>query len=359
LSNIFFHAVPAGLRDSLRLGPTWSDVELAEVVQGDRLLTVYAARFKTPGRDDVHYVVDTDGDLDFVEEQPLVFREQNGMTVADLDIAVRSVSGTRRTVSFQVLLAQDGYTYARIAEYRAGRASVDGRDYAVRIRSAFRGTPFYGSDAGTVFLLDLDGDGNIAEEGAVAAQGPPSSAEEVRPGTPFVFAGSQYEIAEIDSAGTRLVLRPSSEKVAAAVGFIAPELTARLLSRAPYRLSEDRGRIILIEFWSVDCPYSERARPTLNALASKVPTGRFRWIAMAREDDRDTIQHHLASHPMGATVALRDSLGWARYNPEGGSPLFYVIDESGVVRFRALGASAVEAVSAKVVALLDSASARK
>jgi hypothetical protein len=210
-----------------------------------------------------------------------------------------------------------------------------------------------------VFLLDLDGDGSIAEQAAAAAQGPPSSAEEVAPGAPFLLAGRPYEVAELDSAGSRLVLRPSAMKVAAVAGFVAPELTARLLSGTTYRLSDDRARIVLVEFWSVDCQYSERARPALNQLASRIPAGRFRWVAVARENDGGAVRRHLESHPMSAAVALHDSLGWALYNPAGATPLFYVIDWDGVVRFRAVGASAVGAVSAKVVELLDSVPVRR
>jgi hypothetical protein len=62
---------------------------------------------------------------------------------------------------------------------------------------------------------------------------------------------------------------------------------------------------------------------------------------------------------MSAAVALHDSPGWALYNPAGATPLFYVIDGDGVVRFRAVGASAVGAVSAKVVELLDSVPVRR
>lgn len=52
----------------------------------------------------------------------------------------------------------EGYVYARIAEYRAGRARLGGHDYDVRLRNASRNHPFYGPDDGTVFLIDLDGD---------------------------------------------------------------------------------------------------------------------------------------------------------------------------------------------------------
>ena len=49
---------------------------------------------------------------------------------------------------------------------------------------------------------------------------------------------------------------------------------------------------------------------------------------------------------------VSDSAAWATYNPTGVTPLFVVVDQSGVIRFRAMGASAMDAVTAKVKELL-------
>jgi len=352
--NIFFHDVTPAMRDSLRLGASWTGVELAEVAHGDGLATVYGARFKTAGSGKVQYVVDTDGDRDLAEEQPLSFHVLKGADVADVAVEVRSRSGTRRLVPYQVLLA-DGYSYARIAEYLMGSARLTGHENAVRLRSASADNPFYALDGSTTIHIDQVGDGRIAEQTVADAQGAPAAADEVQPGSPFMLAGRPYELASLDSSGTRLVLRPSAVRVAAVAGFVAPELTTRLLSGAAYPPADDRRRIVLVEFWSVNCPWSERARPALNTLARRLPADRFRWVAVAREADSRVVQRHLETHPMSATVALYDSLTFARYDPEPATPLFYVIDGSGVVRFRALGASTVETVAAEVTRLLDSA----
>lgn len=352
LTNIFFDSIPSAIRDSVRLGRGWTAAELADVLQGDGLVTIYAARFRAPGEPEIQYVVDTNGDRDFTNDQPLMFRHSNKLKVADIVINVRTQSGAHRRVPYQVLLSDDGYTYARIADYRQGWARMGGRAYAVKVRSAYRNHPFYGRDDGTVFSIDLNGDGTITEQTDATVRGSASSAEQVEPGTPFLLAGRQYEISGIDSAGSRLTFLPSSARVAAAVGFEAPELTTRLLSRTPYRLSNDRGKVVLIEFWSVNCPYSEVARAPLNELAARLRANGFSWIAVAREDEPGVVQTHLQKHPMSAAVALHDSTAWAVYDHAIATPLFYVVDQHGRVQLRALGASAVAAVAAKVSELI-------
>ena len=105
-------------------------------------------------------------------------------------------------------------------------------------------------------------------------------------------------------------------------------------------------------FWSIECRPSERARPALNLLATRLRGRPFRWVALARESDTSGVQRYLAEHPMTGTVALHDSATWAAYSPEIATPLFYVIDARGYVRLRALGTSAVDLVAAEVRHLL-------
>jgi hypothetical protein len=200
MTNIFFDSIPSAIRGSVRLDRSWTDVQLADVVSGDGLVTIYAARFKRPAAADTQYVVDTNGDLDFTNEQPLVFRSVNTLRVADLDIDVRTKAGTRRHVPYQVLLG-DGYTYARIAEYGAGVAQLGRREYAVKVRNAYRNHPFYVRNEGTVLFLDMDGDGRIAEYPDGTARGLGFGPEQVDINSPFLLAGQPYEILEIDSAG--------------------------------------------------------------------------------------------------------------------------------------------------------------
>ena len=76
LTNIFFAPVPSSMRTEARFGEQWSAIEVADVVMGDGLRTIYAARYKMPGSDELHYVVDTAGRLDFVHARPLDFEQQ-------------------------------------------------------------------------------------------------------------------------------------------------------------------------------------------------------------------------------------------------------------------------------------------
>ncbi|MEP6622734.1 MAG: hypothetical protein ABJE47_25660 [bacterium] len=356
LNNIFFAPVPPSLKQQLRVGDGWMSFEIAAVVQRDGLKTIYAARYKVAGSDQLHYVVDTTGELDFRGAKELSFVPHAKVLVANLAINVQSTAGINRRIPYQVLLSDDGYTYARIAEYRTGRVRVDGHDYAVKVRNR-AGHPFYGTESGTVFWVDLNGDGRFAEQAEVTVGGVPKAAEQVLPLMPFQVGGRSLEIADIDAQGSRLIVRAPKNVLAAVEGFRAPAFTARLLSGDEYQFSKHSDKVVLIEFWSTECQFSDKVRNAANSLATSANNAGYTWIAVAKETDRGQVEKHLADHPMRATVTLSDSAAWATYNPEGVTPLFIVVDRTGVIRFRAQGASAMDAVTAKVNQLLAPASA--
>ena len=346
LTNIFFAPPSLEIQRAMRTGEGWTGIQVADVVMGQGLGTIYAARFKMPGSDQMHYVVDTVGNLDFAHAQPLAFEPHPHILLAHLDLDVRTTRGAHRRIPYQVIVSDDGYTYARIAEYLTGRIRVVGKEYALKVRSAYRNEPFYSPGPGTVFLIDLDGDGEIAEKPSVTRDGAPASAEEVMARTPFMLGKQAWQIAELDSMGSTLVIRRTNTKVAAVENFKAPQLVVRTLSGRSYRLSK-QSDVVLLEFWSVSCGFCEKARPAANEFAH-AERGAFRWLAVARETDRIEIERFLAAHPMSATVALYDSAAWTTYNPVGVTPLFFVVDKKGVIRFRGAGASAIDAAAAKV-----------
>ena len=352
MSNIFFDSVPVTLADSVKVVPSWRNIAIADVVAGPRMHAIRALRF-TATAADTQYVIDTLGDLDFRRAARLVFQRRGAMRVASVDLTVRGLAGTVRRVPYQLLLSDDRYSYARIAEYRTGMINVDGRSFAVRVRNRGRSHPFYADDDYTVFMFDLNGDGEFAEQAQLSMGGHPVAAEQVMPHRPFFLNGHAFEVSAIDSVGTRLQVSRSARASAVAPHFRAPELRAPLLLGGEFRLSAQRGSVTLIEFWATNCPYSERVRTALNALAdSGGPT--LHWIAIARERDSTVIQQHLAVHPMNATVTMADSAAWETYNPIGATPTFIIVDQQGTVQFVASGASAISAVSAKVVQMLPS-----
>lgn len=351
MTNIFFDSIPKSLRDSMQMSPAWRHVQAAEVVSGRGLHTVLVLRFSSAVSNDTTYIVDTEGTLDFLHATPLSFERRGSIRVANVAINVRTRSGVARRMPYQVLVSDDKYAYARIAEYRTGSVTVDGRPFAILVRNRGRNHPFFARDVGTVFMVDQDGDGQLAEQATLTVSGLPAAAEQVMPFRPFLLNGRAYAVTDIDSAGESLQLSPVSRVAAVSPSFRAPDIIAQHVAGGEVRLSAMRGRVVLLQFWATDCAFSERVRDATNQLVA-ASGGSLVRLAMSKERDRGVIEKHLATHPMNGIMLAADSTTWSVYNPEFATPHFVVIDQCGVVRLVATGVTALEVVTAQVKRLL-------
>lgn len=351
LSNIFLDTLPALARDSVRMPATWSSAGIDDLVSNTEMQRIPVLRYRNGADTTLQFAVDTTGTFDFTRAPTLTFVRQGKLLVANIALTVRSVRGSSRRVPYQVLRSDDGYTYGRVAEFRSGNLQIDGKPFPVRVRNGGRGRPFYAPNASTGFLVDMNGDGQFAEAAALLLNGQPVAAEQVIAPTPFVVEGQLYEIADIDSTGTALTIRRSNRNVALAVNRRAPEFRAVRAAGGEVKLSEQRGKVVLLSFWATDCPFSDRIRSNANLFVSKYGS-KFTWIAMAKDTSRAAIAAYVQKSPINGIVALPDSNTWATYNPQQSTPRFVIVDARGVVQFHAEGASAITVVAAKLDELL-------
>ena len=354
MSNLFFEPLTAALRDSVRTSTTWTDVSSDLLVDARQVAPVRVLRYRVAGDTSWRFTVDSVGDLDFTRAPILSFARRGPLQVAALDLAVRTQAGIVRRVPYEVLRSDDGYTYGRIAEYRTGQIELNGQRFAVRVSNAGRSQPVFDFEGGANILVDLDGDGTLSDRATVSVGGRPASAEQVRGGTVFELNGGLYQLASLDAAGTELRLRPASRKGAVGINLKAPDVRARRLNGSEFRLSKQRGKVVLISFWATDCVPSASVRAPLNELVTKYGTS-FVWAAVAKDTSRAEIDVYLKKSPMLGEVLQSDTATWRTYNPDVATPVFAIVDAKGVLRFRAVGALSIEAIRAKLDELLGSA----
>jgi len=249
------------------------------------------------------------------------------------------------------MIRSGSYSYARIREYRTGTLSVGSSSFAVLLRPEGRNAPFYGPDR-TLFFIDLDRNDEIVQFWEERKTGELIPAEQVSLAQPFRLAERKFELESLDPAGTRLVLKPSSADTGVSPGFAAPPLEAKDLDGRSHRLQDLRGRVVLLEFWSVDCPWGDTVRPLINALAEKFRGPDFAVLSLAREKDASVLREYLKAKPKSTTVLVRDDNAWTTYNPQGMSPICFVLDRDGVIRLIAPGARSQKALEAAITGLI-------
>ncbi len=118
------------------------------------------------------------------------------------------------------------------------------------------------------------------------------------------------------------------------IGEPAPDFTLKDLKGIPTRLSEQRGQIILLYFWSAECPWVERCDREMSSLAEE--WGKAIKILRISSNSNETPEMlQEAAIARGLPLPLMDSdqrvadLYGAQTTPH-----LFLIDRQGILRYQ-------------------------
>lgn len=128
------------------------------------------------------------------------------------------------------------------------------------------------------------------------------------------------------------------------VGTAAPEWSGiRWLQGGPLTLASLRGKVILLRFWLIDCPYCERTAPSLREFASKYGDRGLVVVGLHHpksEEARDLTRIARVSKEYGFDFPLGQDEAWTTLPAYGVGSRFerftsvsFLIDRDGIIRF--------------------------
>ena len=133
---------------------------------------------------------------------------------------------------------------------------------------------------------------------------------------------------------------PERPRLAQTPNTTAPDVTLMGLDGLPHRISDQRGRVLLIDCWSATCPpcVFELKDFTSAAAADKSLADRGLTVwAINEGDDEATIRRFMAANNFSFTVLLDPKMGVAGMLGGGGLPTIAVVGRDGVVKGVFLG----------------------
>ena len=114
----------------------------------------------------------------------------------------------------------------------------------------------------------------------------------------------------------------------------APGFSLHDLEGGLHRLEEARGRILVLNFWSAECPWVERADRELVKYLSRWSEGVLLWTVASNADESSGLLQRVAEQRGLPLVLTDDRHLVADLFGAQATPHFFVIDGLGILRYQ-------------------------
>jgi thiol-disulfide isomerase/thioredoxin len=124
----------------------------------------------------------------------------------------------------------------------------------------------------------------------------------------------------------------------ATVGRPAPEVTFSLLDKGKVKLSDLRGKVVVINHWATWCGPCKSEMPMMSAFHRRYKDAGFEIYGVTSDDSLEAYKLKKLASLLSYSLVWRMSGGESYPLIENGLPTSYVIDRAGIVRFAKAGA---------------------
>ena len=117
----------------------------------------------------------------------------------------------------------------------------------------------------------------------------------------------------------------------------APDFSLQDIDGAMHRLSDYRGKVVIVNFWATWCPPCREEMPSMQRAWERLRDDNIVILAIDIGEDEDTIFTFTADYPVEFPLLMdRDSSVIAQW-PVRGLPTSFVVDPEGHIVYRAIG----------------------
>ena len=126
------------------------------------------------------------------------------------------------------------------------------------------------------------------------------------------------------------------------IGSPAPEIVLKDLQGRDVKLSDLRGKVVLVNFWATWCKPCKEEMPAMQASYDKLRDKGFFVLAVNELEDTARVAEHIRTHGHTFEVVMDHNNQVANMYGVVGLPASFLIDPQGIVRERISGSLLTE-----------------
>ena len=149
------------------------------------------------------------------------------------------------------------------------------------------------------------------------------------------------------------LISASSAKAALRIGNALPPATLPAVSGAPIRIPDSvRDKVVVLHFWQIGCSSCSLEMPALDGLYKKYRNKGLEVLAVNVGQKKEVVKTFAAELGASFSILIDPAGKIASVYGVTDVPRTYVIDRSGVVRYRILGGTTQEMLKKLILSLL-------
>lgn len=125
----------------------------------------------------------------------------------------------------------------------------------------------------------------------------------------------------------------SDQSTIVAIGDEAPDFTVEMTDSRQITLSDLRGSVVMLYFWSADCPMcQEEMRVVQHAVIDRIAGKQIHYLPIARDGRRDAIEKFCRDYGCDFAVGLDPDRAIYTLYATSFVPRMFIIDRDGTIR---------------------------
>lgn len=133
----------------------------------------------------------------------------------------------------------------------------------------------------------------------------------------------------------------------------AKDFTVELVDGETFRLSEQKGKVVLLNIWATWCAPCHEETPGFVDLYSEYRDQGLEILGVSiDEQGRSVVEPFMEKYEVNYPVVIDDGTIMDKYGPTMGIPTTYIIDKKGRLRYFAVGAVTTKELEPRIQKLL-------